>query len=450
MKRNLISLVCCLPQFLLAISTLIAVSGNASAHPNDIYWSPLGTGMNEGVAALTIFDGKLIAGGKFTTAGGVEVNRIAAWDGNSWSSLGTGMDNNVYCLAVYDGKLVAGGVFTTAGGVPARNIASWDGSAWMPIGEGMQYPGSLSYVKALLVKDARLIASGEFTIAGGTSANHIASWDGVSWSPLGQGVSDFHSSIWALYEFQGSLYAGGSFRYADGIEVWNIAKWDGLSWNRLGGGIFGDACTIFDFQGKMVVGGYFDYAANRPNAWTVEAIGIANWDGVSWSSLGSGLTHHGDYHGYAYVVTLYENRLIAGGYFTSAGGTSASAIAAWDGLSWAPLGSGLDGINFWNVNAVAVFNGDLVVGGSFISAGGKECNRIAIWSKHGYLCGDANDDGSFSIIDISRIIGYLYKNGLPPNPLACGDADGSGATNMFDVIYLLSYLYKDGPAPACP
>ena len=38
--------------------------------PDDIYWSPLGSGMNGTVYALTVYNGNLIAGGYFTTAGG--------------------------------------------------------------------------------------------------------------------------------------------------------------------------------------------------------------------------------------------------------------------------------------------------------------------------------------------------------------------------------------------
>ncbi len=38
--------------------------------PNDVYWSPLGSGMNNEVHALTVYNGNLIAGGYFTPAGG--------------------------------------------------------------------------------------------------------------------------------------------------------------------------------------------------------------------------------------------------------------------------------------------------------------------------------------------------------------------------------------------
>jgi len=99
-------------------------------------WSPLGSGTNGDVSALTVYNGQLIAGGMFTTAGGVPVNYVAAWNGSSWSPLGSGTNGDVSALTVYNGQLIAGGMFTTAGGVPANYVAAWNGSSWSPLGAG--------------------------------------------------------------------------------------------------------------------------------------------------------------------------------------------------------------------------------------------------------------------------------------------------------------------------
>jgi hypothetical protein len=64
-----------------------------------------------GLALAVLPSGDLIAGGYFTTAGGVSANRIARWNGTSWSALGTGMNSwRSYALAVLpNGDLIAGG-----------------------------------------------------------------------------------------------------------------------------------------------------------------------------------------------------------------------------------------------------------------------------------------------------------------------------------------------------
>ena len=62
-------------------------------------WSALGSGMNNSVRALTVFDDgsglALYAGGTFTVAGGVDSARIAKWDGAQWSPLGWGLNGSV-------------------------------------------------------------------------------------------------------------------------------------------------------------------------------------------------------------------------------------------------------------------------------------------------------------------------------------------------------------------
>src|SRR6516164_7607310 len=51
-------------------------------------WEPLDTGLNGQVNAVAVasYAGSVVyAGGQFTTAGGVTVNRIAMWDGSTWN-----------------------------------------------------------------------------------------------------------------------------------------------------------------------------------------------------------------------------------------------------------------------------------------------------------------------------------------------------------------------------
>jgi len=65
-------------------------------------------------------------GGAFTTAGGVSANGIAKWDGTQWSALGSGMNAGVvWALTAYNGELIAGGNFTTAGGQVSAYWARW-------------------------------------------------------------------------------------------------------------------------------------------------------------------------------------------------------------------------------------------------------------------------------------------------------------------------------------
>ena len=88
----------------------------------------------------------------------------------------------------------------------------------------------------------------------------------------------------------------------------------------------------------------------------------------SWSPLGAGLNNT--------VVTagVYDNLLIVGGSFTTAGDTAATRIASWNGSTWAPLGSGLDN----GPICFSQWDNKLIVAGNFVTAGGVTVNHVGI------------------------------------------------------------------------
>ena len=337
-------------------------------------WSPLGTGLNNGAIALALDGaGNLYAGGDFTTAGGSAASRVAKWDGSAWSPLGTGLNGSVWALAADSaGNLYAGGTFTAAGGNAASRVAKWDGATWSPLGTGLN-----GNVLALaLDSEGNLYAGGSFTTAGGSAANCIAKWDGAAWSPLGTGLNSAALSL--ALDSEGNLYAGGSFTTAGGSAASRIARWNGSAWSPLGAGFDADVNTLaVDSEGSLYAGGRFTYSGGIP------AGGAARWDGAAWSSLGAGTginrALQGSYLPPPMVSALAADsvgNLYAGGSFTHAGGVAANRIARWDGASWLPLGTGLNG----DVNALAVDSaGNLYAGGSFTNAGGVAANRVARW-----------------------------------------------------------------------
>ncbi|MCE5251877.1 T9SS type A sorting domain-containing protein [bacterium] len=351
-------------------------SASTAGYPDDIYWdntiSSSYRGFNDKVYALTVYDGKLIAGGDFNVVGGVGASRIAAWDGSSWSPLGSGLDKSVLALTVYDGKLIAGGYLTNAGGVRAEHIAMWDGFSWSPLGLGFN-----RFVYALTVYDGNLIAGGFLTRSGeSNTTRYIAMWDGSSWLPLGSGMDE---SVSALVVYNGKLIAGGEFTTAGEVEANRIAAWDGSLWSPLGPGLNGHINVLTVYDGNLVAGGYFTAAGE------IETNGIALWDGSSWSSLDSGMRGGFDpnvpYDPYVWALTVYDGNLIAGGGFNIAGGYFVNNIASWNGSSWSPLGSGVGGEIDPYVKVLSVYDNDLIVGGLFTRAGGKIAPYIARWTK---------------------------------------------------------------------
>jgi hypothetical protein len=119
-----------------------------------------------------------------------------------------GVNNEVDALVVSGSNLYAGGYFTIAGGNAANHVAKWDGSTWSALGSGMN-----DTVWALAVSGSDLYAGGSFTMAGGSPANHIAKWDGTNWTELASGMNN---SVLALAVSGSDLYAGGRFASAGG------------------------------------------------------------------------------------------------------------------------------------------------------------------------------------------------------------------------------------------
>lgn len=291
-------------------TTAGGVNANNIAKWNGSNWAPLGSGLNGTVRALTVYGNDLILGGDFYIAGGI--NAIAKWNGNSWSPLGSGIDNIVYALTVYGDDLIAGGFFVTAGGKNAFGIAKWNGNSWDTLGSG------LGQVQSLTVYGNELIAGGYFTSAG----NYIAKWNGNSWSSLGSGIGNIGSTthVDALSVYGSDLVVGGSFSIAGGVNVNNIAKWNGNSWAPFSTGLGGQVNTLTVYGSDLIVGGSFTYAGN------VCVNHITKWNGYSWSSLVGGMNND------VYSLAVYGGNLIAGGGFTSAGGISTNYIAKWIGF----------------------------------------------------------------------------------------------------------------------
>jgi hypothetical protein len=349
-------------------------AANRIARWDGIGWYPLGGGLDDIANALVVYAGDLVAAGRFLHAGGSVANRVAAWDGNEWHALGGGTNGEVLALEVYDGALIAGGYFTQAGETTANHVAAWDGDSWSPLGDGISGGYESAHIRALTVFSETLIAGGDFTQAGDTTASCVASWDGATWAPLGQGMEGIpipciHPLVCGLKVHDGTLIAGGRFYRAGESAVSHIARWDGSSWDSIGSGMrapYGPetmpvVLALGTCAGDLVAGGYFTQAGDSAVNF------VARWDGSHWRPLGEGVWWSGCGVGdYARVHALleYDGCLFVGGDISQAAGIAADGIASWSGGEWAYLGDSGMGLDCY-VHALAVYNGALVAGGDF-------------------------------------------------------------------------------------
>lgn len=276
----------------------------------------------------------------------------------SWSSLGSGTNNVIYAQTVYNNSLVVAGNFTTAGGSTANRVAVWNGTSWSTLGTGFN-----ARVNALVVYNGNLIAGGNFTTAGGNTANEIAMWNGSTWSQVGTGINN--GQVYALAVYSGQLIAAGTFTTVGGSTMNRIAKWNGTTWSILTNGVNNEVDALGIFNGNLIVGGRFSTTG------VTNTNRIAVWNGTAWSAMAQGIDN-----GQVLALEVYNNTLIAGGNFTTIGGVSYNSIAKWNGTAWSGLTSGVNN----NVLALKVYLGNLYAGGAFTTAGGSSANRIASWN----------------------------------------------------------------------
>jgi hypothetical protein len=393
------------------------VVGNAAANNiaqwDGSSWSALGSGMSGGdgngpyVYALAVSGSTLYAGGDFTNAGGSAANNIAQWNGSSWSALCSGMNGAVSALVVSGSTLYAGGDFTTAATNAVNYVAQWDGTNWLSLGSGFSGVGNDDlgpYVSALAVSGGTLYAGGDFTMAGGSAASDIAQWDGTNWLSLGSGfsgVGNFGTGpyVSALAVSGSTLYAGGDFKMAGGSAANSIAQWNGSSWSTLGSGVsggdqYGPVVSALTMSGStLYAGGDFTTAGGSAANY------IAQWDGTNWSALGSGMNIS------VLALASSGSTLYAGGDFTRTGTNVANYIAQWDGSSWSALGSGMN----YDVTALAVSGNTLYAGGDFKTAGTNVVDYIAQWDGSSW---SALGSGMNNSVEALAVLGStLYAGG---------------------------------------
>jgi hypothetical protein len=310
-------------------------------------WSALagpgGTGTDSQVSVLRVFNGELIAGGGFMYAGGNLVRGIARWNGTDWLPLtgpsGTGVMTRsldfVASLAVFNGSLIVGGQFLRAGGKDVNHIARWTGTDWFPLTGPSGTGVNAAAVWALTSYNGALAVGGGFTEAGGVPANRVARWNGTAWSALGTGVGtgELTADTMALAVYNGALVAGGYFTVAGTTTVNNIARWNGSTWSALAGpsgtGTSDPVRALAVYGNALYVGGHFLQAGG------VTVNHIARWNGSAWSAL-TGPSGTGT-NAPVYALAVYAGTLLAGGGFTDAGGLAVTYLARWNGSTWSAL-----------------------------------------------------------------------------------------------------------------
>ncbi|MBL8748538.1 MAG: hypothetical protein JNK78_05210 [Planctomycetes bacterium] len=377
------------------------------------------------VNALTLWNGDLVVGGRFTrvTAPFVSqnANMVAKLNASTgWSALGagpttTGMTGpQVRALAIFNNTVWAGlGCNTNFSNTPTLqflNASAWNfqgteadpvdalaariglaiTSSWLFVARHALFASSVSLVginpvlgttTSITAPPAAGTASIDQIFVRGTGVNSYEvactiTPSGTNWARVWRWTASGGWTSLPLLFVSGPVrvgYFGG--RYVAGVHGWSadlgsVVANDSVAgaWvSLLGPGFDSYVLALCHDGADLVIGGRFTTAgataANR----------IARGHPNAWSPVGQGFAD-----AVLAVVRMPNGDLVAGGSFLTLGdGTPMNHIARWNGSSWSPLGVGLDG----DVQALlALPNGDLVAAGKFLTSGATQVNYVARWN----------------------------------------------------------------------
>ncbi|MFA5670164.1 MAG: T9SS type A sorting domain-containing protein [Balneolaceae bacterium] len=377
-----------------------AVNGkeaNSIAFWNGSEWESLGDGLNLSSSlglVTTIFTegNKVYVGGDFSHAGTIEVNGLAVWDTTTktWSAVGTGtnvgVNGNVSAITKVGSKLYVAGNFSQAGGNTANNIAVWDGSSWSALGSGTN-----NTINEIAEINSEIYAVGKFTTAGGNAASRMAKWNGSTWTEFAGGADN---EVFTISAIDTSIYIGGKFANIDGNAIKNIGRWDGTAWNKFTTQPNGAVRAISNTSNGLLVAGEFTEVG------ILDAVGVARWNGSSWNVANETLKN--DLTSIAVVTTIseYEGKYILGGVFSNtdthilnniASLSPTMELSTFNGIS---TGKGIIGA----VGAITADGNNFYAGGEFVIAGTTLANGIAKWNGNTWEALSGGVDGVINSI----------------------------------------------------
>jgi hypothetical protein len=173
----------------------------------------------------------------------------------------------------------------------------------------------------------------------------------------------------------------GVFEEINGVTAHGLARWDGVTWSAMGSPLSDPfaMCVFDDGTGPSLYIGYD--GTNNGSALLLE--GIARWNGSDWVSVGGGTRVQAWGYGGVRALCVFDDgsgpALFAAGTFDTAGGVSARQIAKWDGHVWSALGRGISGLPDQMVVANDGRGESLFVATNITNAGGGTVYDIAQW-----------------------------------------------------------------------
>jgi hypothetical protein len=270
-------------------------------------------------------DGKLVIGGEFKSADGINRSNIARLnaDGTLDATWVPDADDAVYALAANETSLYAGGQFLRIGNANRRFLAKLS-TAGGDAADPAWNPNPNNSVTRIVTDRDAVYASGFFSMMGSAIRNRIAKVSSTGTGtvfPWDARVSGASERVDALALDGSAVYLGGSFSTIGGQTRNNLAALDAASgsvlpWNPNPSGQVGGIAIS---NGSAFVGGLFNNigAQSLRNLAKLSLLGEGDAD-PAWAP---------NPNAEVFTVAAGGNDVYAGGLFSSIGGLNRIGVA---------------------------------------------------------------------------------------------------------------------------
>lgn len=349
------------------------------------------SGMNESVFTLALqSDGKILAGGDFTTANQVprqRIVRLGSFDGTVDPTFAPTANGTVRAIEQQtDGRVLLAGAFTQVDGIARNHVGRVNANGSLDtsfdIGSGTDNP-VFALTQTYVNGERKVILAGAFTVYGGITRNGVVRVnENGSVDETFAPASGANGIVYAVAAYptntlnSGKILIGGEFTTVNGVGRNRIARLnsDGsldLSFDPgLGAGDSVRALAI-QSDGRVLVGGSFTNFNGTP----INRIARLNNSGSLDSTFVPG---QGANDTVSAILVQGDTRIVLGGQFTRCNGVTRNHLTRLnsDGSVDPTINFGT-GPNNFVAAVVGQSDGKIIIGGGFTEYDGQARQRIA-------------------------------------------------------------------------
>lgn len=357
--------------------------------------------------------------------------RVFDWNGLTWSQLGSGLngenpfDQSGIAVSMDSlGRRVAiGSRLNNGNGTNSGHtrVYDWNGSVWLQLGADID-GGAIGDESggAICLNGAgnRVAIGAEGNDGNGTNSGHVRvfDWNGTTWTQVGADVdgeatSDNSGFSVSLNNSGSRLAVGAPLNDGGGNNAGQtrVYEWNGTAWVQMGTDIDGEnagdesghSVSLNTSGNRIVIGAN----KNAGNGFKSGHVRIFEWNGTTWTQLGSDIDGEAssDEFGYSVSISGMGNKVTVGAPFNGDGGFRSGHVQMfnWNGSAWVQIGSDIDGeaSNDWSGYAVCSNKAGNKVGiGAWLNDGnGVDAGHVRVYENN-YITGlEGSSKALFSI-----------------------------------------------------